>query len=196
MKGYAALFTGKPFGLSLSKPCSSSGLMEKDNPSTGSGRAVVSLALAAIVLLPAPAQAGARQEAIVLMSDNEGARKFQEDWGFSDAVVTGDTIYLSGIVVGAPEQGKDLTASYERVYGHIAAILKRAGASWDDVVDMTSFHTDVEGQIEHMVKAQKKWVKAPPPAWTAIGVSKILGGGITEIKITARRASGAAAAAK
>jgi enamine deaminase RidA (YjgF/YER057c/UK114 family) len=161
-------------------------------------RLALILVPAAAALVPCGSAAGAqaRQEATVLMSENESARKFQEEWGFSDAVVTGDTIYLSGIVVDAPAAGKDLAASYERIYGRIASILKRAGASWDDVVDMTSFHTDVERQIEHMVKAQKKWVKSPPPAWTAIGVSKILGGGITEIKITARRASGAAAAAK
>ena len=126
------------------------------------------------------------------MSENEGARKFQEDWGFSDAVVTGDTIYLSGIVVGAPEQGKDLAASYERVYGHIAAILKRAGASWDDVVDITSFHTDVTAQMPVIVAVHKRHVKAPYPAWTAIDVDRLIpDGGITEIKVVAKRPAGA-----
>ncbi len=52
---------------------------------------------------------------------------------------------------------------------------------------MTSFHTDVEAQIEAMAAVQKAHVKAPYPAWTAIGVAKILGGGITEIKITAKK---------
>ena len=153
---------------------------------------------AASALVPCGSAAGAqaRQEATVLMSENEGARKFQEDWGFSDAVVTGDTIHLSGIVVGMREGETDMAAAYERVYARIDAILKRAGESWDDVVDMTSFHTDVERQIRHMVTAQKKWVKAPYPAWTAIGVSRILGGGITEIKVTTKRAAGAAAAKK
>jgi enamine deaminase RidA (YjgF/YER057c/UK114 family) len=154
-------------------------------------------ALAALAALAAPAATQVRQEgATVLMSEHEGARKFQEKWGFSDAVIAGGDIYLSGIVAGTGPGETGTEAAYERVYAQIGAVLKRAGASWDDVVDMTSFHTDVEGQIEHMVTAQKKWVKSPPPAWTAIGVSKILGGGITEIKITARRASSAAAAAK
>ncbi len=153
---------------------------------------------AASALVPCGSAAGAqaRQEATVLMSENEGARKFQEDWGFSDAVVTGDTIYLSGIVVGMRDGDTDMAAAYERVYARIDSILKRAGASWDDVVDMTSFHTDVEGQIQAMVSAQKRYVKAPPPAWTAIGVAKILGGGITEIKITAKRPAIATTGAK
>ena len=144
-------------------------------------------AMLALIPIGGPAEAGERQRATVLMSENENGRKFQENWGFSDAVVTGDTIYLSGIVVAPPRQGSDLAPSYDRVYRRIESILKRAGASWDDVVDMTSFHTDVEGQIEAMVSVHKRYVKAPYPAWTAIGVSKILGGGITEIKITAKQ---------
>ena len=155
----------------------------------------ISLAAAAMlasVPVGGPAEAGQRKRATVLMAEDEGARKFQEDWGFSDAVVTGDTIYLSGIVVGLRPGKSDLKAAYDRVYRRIGAILARAGASWDDVVDMTSFHTDVERQIEAIAEVQKIYVKAPYPAWTAIGVAKILGGGITEIKITAKRPAAAA----
>ena len=146
----------------------------------------------ALIPLGGPAEAGERQRATVLMSENEGARKFQENWGFSDAVITGDTIHLSGIVVGQQPGETDLKPGYDRVYRQIGSVLKRAGASWDDVVDMTSFHTDVEGQIEAMAAVHKGYVKAPYPAWTAIGVAKILGGGLTEIKITAKRPAGAA----
>jgi enamine deaminase RidA (YjgF/YER057c/UK114 family) len=142
----------------------------------------------ALIPLGGPAEAaGERQRATVLMSESEQGRKFQENWGFSDAVITGDTIYLSGIVVGLRPGQTDLKAAYDQVYKRIGQILSRAGASWDDVVDMTSFHTDVEGQIEAMAAVQKSYVKAPYPAWTAIGVARILGGGLTEIKITAKR---------
>jgi enamine deaminase RidA (YjgF/YER057c/UK114 family) len=144
---------------------------------------------AAAASVGGPAEAGERQRATVLMSENEGARKFQEEWGYSDAVVTGDTIYLSGIVVGLREGETDLEAAYERVYRRIGSILQRAGASWDDVVDISSFHTDVERQIGKMAAVHKSHVKPPYPAWTAIGVAKILGGGITEIKVVARRPS-------
>src|ERR1700744_4757628 len=41
------------------------------------------------------ALAGARQEAKVLMAPDPASLKFQQDWGFSDAVVTGDTIDLT-----------------------------------------------------------------------------------------------------
>jgi enamine deaminase RidA (YjgF/YER057c/UK114 family) len=136
---------------------------------------------------PTPAQAGERQRSTVLMSESEQGRKSQEQLGYNDAIVAGDTIYLSGIVVGLRQGETDMEAAYERVYRRIGSILKRAGAGWDDVVDITSFHTDVEGQIEKMAAVHKRHVKAPYPAWTAVGVARILGGGITEIKIVARR---------
>jgi enamine deaminase RidA (YjgF/YER057c/UK114 family) len=158
---------------------------------------VALLAAAAAPAGPAGAQ-GARAQATVLMSENPRQREFQESWGFNDAIIAGDTIYLSGVVAGKAPDEQGLEPAYERVYRQIGSVLKRAGASWDDVVDITSFHTDVEGQIAALAAVHKRHVKAPYPAWTAIGVARILGGGITEIKVVAKRSAapaGAAAAA-
>jgi enamine deaminase RidA (YjgF/YER057c/UK114 family) len=149
-------------------------------------------AILGIVPLGGPADGQTRTPANVLMSESERGRQFQEEYGFSDAVTVGDTIHLSGIVAGSRPGETDLKPAYDRAYKHIGAILKRAGASFDDVVDMTSFHTDVEAQLKPMSEVHKTYVKAPYPAWTAIGVAKILGNGITEIKITARRPTAAA----
>jgi enamine deaminase RidA (YjgF/YER057c/UK114 family) len=155
------------------------------------GRTLVAILFgSALSLAPAQAFAQARAEAIVLMPSNPAHLEFQEAWGFSDAVITGDTIYVSGAVVGNKRPGEtDFAPAFDRVYRQIGAILERAGASWDDVVDLTSYHTDVDGQIEDLVSVHKSYVKAPYPAWTAIGVAKILDNGIAEIKVVARRAS-------
>jgi len=153
--------------------------------------ATLLLSVAAAIVPAAAAEAGERQRATVLMSEDEGSRKFQEEWGYSDAVVAGDTIYLSGIVVGQ-RGGETLEAAYERTYRQIGAILKRAGATWDDVVDITSFHTDVTAQMPAIVAAHKRHVKAPYPAWTAIDVDRLIPErGITEIKIVAKRPAAA-----
>ena len=62
---------------------------------------LATLVAAALTLVPlgGPADAQARREATVLISETERGRKFQERWGYNDAIVPGDTIYLSGIVV-------------------------------------------------------------------------------------------------
>ena len=149
------------------------------------------LLLPAAVATPSAAGAQARQQSTVLMSEDPEERRFQEQTGYSDAVIAGDTIYLSGIVVGQRE-GESLDAAYERGYRRIAAILRRAGASWDDVVDLTSYHTDITTQLEAMSAVHRRHVRPPFPAWTAIDVDRLVPDrGITEIKIVARRSAAA-----
>ncbi|HEY5720960.1 MAG TPA: Rid family hydrolase [Allosphingosinicella sp.] len=145
-----------------------------------------------LALLPAAA-AGQAPETRVLMSEDEGERRFQEQLGYADAIVAGDTVYLSGVVVGQRD-GESLEAAYEGAYARIDAILKRAGTSWADVVDVTSFHTDVNAQIQAMSAVQKKYMAGHIPAWTAIDVDRLIPDrGITEIKIVARRPAAAGA---
>ena len=142
---------------------------------------------AALLFVPAAAHAGARQEATVLLSDNPGERKFQEEWGYADAVIAGDTVYLSGVVAGPRRGETDLKLAYERAFTEMGSTLKRSGSSWDDVVDITSFHTDLTTQMPAIVAVKHKYVKAPPPAWTAIGVTRLIPDtGITEIKLVAK----------
>ncbi|HEX8217451.1 MAG TPA: Rid family hydrolase, partial [Allosphingosinicella sp.] len=76
----------------------------------------------------------------------------------------------------------------DRTYARIGAILARAGAGWDDVVDITSYHTDIAAQFPAMVSVHRRYVRAPFPAWTAIDVDRLIPDrGITELKIVARR---------
>ncbi|MFL6773185.1 MAG: Rid family hydrolase [Sphingomicrobium sp.] len=142
---------------------------------------------AALLAVATAAHAGSRQQATVLLSEDPEERKFQQDWGYADAVVAGDTVYLSGVVAGLRPGETDLKLAYERAFARIGAILKRSGAGWDDVVDITSFHTDLTTQMPAIVAVKNKYVVAPPPAWTAIEVARLIPDrGITEIKIVAR----------
>ena len=143
--------------------------------------------LAALLVLPTAAHAGSRQQATVLLSEDPEERKFQQDWGYADAVVSGDTVYLSGVVAGVRPGETDLKLAYERAFARIGKILRRSGVSWDDVVDITSFHTDLTTQMPAIVAVKKKYVVGPPPAWTAIEVARLIPDrGITEIKIVAK----------
>ena len=142
---------------------------------------------AALLFLPAAANAGARQEAKVILSSHPEMRKVQEDWGFADAVVTGDTVYLSGVVAGVRAGETDLKLAYGRAFRQMGDILKRSGVGWDDVVDITSFHTDLTTQMPAIVAVKKTYMPGPPPAWTAIGVTRLIPDtGITEIKLVAK----------
>jgi enamine deaminase RidA (YjgF/YER057c/UK114 family) len=152
------------------------------------------LALAAAAGESQPAAAQARTPQTVLMSPNERARAGQEELGYADAVIAGDMIYLSGIVVGQRPGETGLEPAFDRAFRRIGEILERAGAGYGDIVEMTSYHTDVVGQIDAMSAAQKRLLGSPPPAWTAVQVVRLLPDtGIAEIKIVARRSRPAAA---
>ncbi len=138
------------------------------------------LCLAAI----AAANPAAAKDAIIMPEDKE----FLDSWGFSSAVVSGDLVYVSGVVAGLREGETDPEAGFVRAFDRIAATLKASGASWDDVVDMTTYHTDVAAQMAVFRRVKDRYVKAPYPAWTAIGISRLVPpNGLVEIKVVARR---------
>lgn len=137
--------------------------------------------LITLALAPLPAAA---KEAVVLPEEKE----LLDAWGFSSAVVSGDLIFVSGVVAGLREGESDPEAGFTRAFDRIGNALAAAGASWDDVVDMTSYHTDVAAQITSFRRVKDRYVKAPFPAWTAIGVSRLLPpNGLVEIKVVARK---------
>jgi enamine deaminase RidA (YjgF/YER057c/UK114 family) len=158
----------------------------------GAGLSWFALAGLAALAFSGRADAQGRTEATVLMSINERARADQEQYGYADAVIAGDLIFLSGIVVGKAPNETELTPAFERVFRHIGRILERAGAGYGDIIDITSFHTDITTEIGAMSEVSKRLLGSPPPAWTAVQVERLLPDqGIAEIKIVARRPAAA-----
>lgn len=130
---------------------------------------------------------GARHSATVIMPERDNVRKFFEEWGFSEAIVAGDTVYVSGVVAFLRSGETDLEGAFTGAFEAIGNTLRRAGASWDDVVEMTSYHTDVLAQKDAIIKVKHRYVSPPFPAWTAIEVSRLIPDqGIAEIKVVAK----------
>jgi enamine deaminase RidA (YjgF/YER057c/UK114 family) len=135
----------------------------------------------------APAE-GARGHATTIMSQDPGTRHDQEEWGYADAIVAGDMVFVSGVVAGLRPGESGYEAAYIRAFDEIGARLRRVGASWGDVVEISSFHTDLVSQMPAMVAVKRRYVGPPYPAWTAIGVTRLIpGSGITEIRVIAMR---------
>lgn len=146
-------------------------------------------ALACLLALVGTAALADRKADTVLMTENDAARPRQEQLGYADAIVHGDTIYLSGVVASLRPSETDMRAAFDRAFQRIAATLARTGTSWDDVVDMTTFHTDLPAQIDAFTEVKQRYVHAPFPAWTAIDVDRLLpDAGLVEIKVVAVRA--------
>ena len=149
---------------------------------------VTILALAAAAQSPV----GARQQATVIMPENARQRQEQEQYGYADAVVSNGVVYLSGVPAYLAPGETDLDKAFTRAFEALGKTLVRAGVSWDDVVQVNSVHTDVNAQIDAIVKVKHRYMKGKAPAWTAVGTNGLLQpGGIAEITLVAHVPKGA-----
>jgi enamine deaminase RidA (YjgF/YER057c/UK114 family) len=107
---------------------------------------------------------------------------------YSAAIRSGDLLFVSG-QVGSREDGTPEPVFEKQVqlaFDNLAAVLEAAGATFDDIIDVTSFHTDPEAQFGAVMAAKDRaFSTAPYPNWTAVGVNWLAGFDF-EIKVIAR----------
>ncbi|SEG71701.1 Enamine deaminase RidA, house cleaning of reactive enamine intermediates, YjgF/YER057c/UK114 family [Bryocella elongata] len=111
-----------------------------------------------------------------------------EKYGYSPAVRSGDLLFVSGQVGSRPDGSPepDFEAQVRRAFANLEATLAAGGCTLDDIVDLTTFHTDSEKQIGAVIAVKnEKFPKAPYPNWTSIGVTRLAGFDF-EIKVIAR----------
>ncbi|AZN70251.1 RidA family protein [Georhizobium profundi] len=117
-----------------------------------------------------------------------GRHQLYDAHGYSPAIKSGDFLFVSG-QVGSRDDGSpepDYQAQVRLAFKNLKATLAAAGATFDDVVDVTSFHTDPETQFEPFLALKfEAFPEKPYPNWTAIGVNWLAGFDF-EIKVIAR----------
>ena len=111
-----------------------------------------------------------------------------EEHGYSAAIRSGDLLFVSGQVGSLPDGNPepDFKRQVELAFDNLRAVLTAAGCTLDDIVDVTTFHTDPQNQFGViMAVKQKMFPAAPYPNWTAVGVTWLSGFDF-EIKVIAR----------
>lgn len=107
---------------------------------------------------------------------------------YSAAIRSGDLLFISG-QVGAREDGSpepDFGQQVELAFNNLKAVLEAAGGTFEDIIDVTTFHTDPEQQFGAVLAVKDKiFAEAPYPNWTAVGVNWLAGFDF-EIKVIAR----------
>ena len=86
-----------------------------------------------------------------------GRQALYENHRYSAAIRSGDLLFVSG-QVGAREDGSpepDFEKQVQLAFDNLAAVLKAAGCTFDDVVDVTTFHTDPAAQFETMMAVRE-----------------------------------------
>ncbi len=107
---------------------------------------------------------------------------------YSAAIRSGDLLFVSGQVGsradGSPEP--DFKRQVQLAFDNLKAVLAAADCTFEDIVDVTTFHLDPEQQFETVMAVRAKiFVNPPHPNWTAIGATWLAGFDF-EIKVIAR----------
>jgi enamine deaminase RidA (YjgF/YER057c/UK114 family) len=135
-------------------------------------------------------------------------------WHFAPAMVANGLILCSGIVGTSPDGeapggevlegarsalagGEDLPltalqavrdpqAQFATAFEALRAILGEAGAQLSDIVELTTYHVDIDVHMTAFMAVKDRYVLEPYPAWTAIGVSALaVPGGLVELRAIA-----------
>jgi enamine deaminase RidA (YjgF/YER057c/UK114 family) len=116
---------------------------------------------------------------------------YVEDWHFSPVLDTGAFVFFSGITGEHPDGSvaADPQTQIRDTFRFVEAHLAAADLTFDDVVEMTTYHVGLKDHIDAFIEVKDAYVTAPYPAWTAIGVSELISEGtIVEVRIVAQRA--------
>nr|WP_312986660.1 RidA family protein [Comamonas koreensis] len=118
-----------------------------------------------------------------------GMEAVYEQIGYAPAIRVGNTVYISGQIGRKPDLQlvEDREAQITQAFANLQLVLEAAGARLADVVDLTSFHTDMR-DLPLFMQVRNRFLHSHPlPAWTAVGAHMLGGapGYIVEIKAIA-----------
>ena len=117
-------------------------------------------------------------------------QSYYDDWHFSPGREARGFVFLSGFT-GVGLDGV-LPAEPERqfvqAFETIALVLAEAELDFRHIVEMTSYHVALRRHLDVFRSVKDRYVAAPYPAWTAIGVAELaVEGALVEVKVTASR---------
>ena len=103
---------------------------------------------------------------------------------YSQAVRAGDTVYCSGQIPLDPATGElvegDIAVQARRAFDNLRAVCEAAGASFDDVVRVGLYLTNL-GQFAAVNAVMAEYFQSPYPARSTIEVSALPKGAAFEV---------------
>ena len=103
---------------------------------------------------------------------------------YSQAIRTGNTVYLAGQIPLVPETmmlvDGDMRAQIRRVFENLAAVAGAAGGSLQDVVKLNVYLTDL-GHFPLVNEVMAQYFREPYPARAAVGVAALPKGAAVEM---------------
>jgi enamine deaminase RidA (YjgF/YER057c/UK114 family) len=108
---------------------------------------------------------------------------------FAPAVIDGDYLRCSGMIRFRKDMSvpADPAEQFTVAFENLAGLLAEAGVTFADVVQLNSYHVNLQKHMAAFGAVKNKFMKPPHAAWTAIGITELaLPGALVEIQVTAR----------
>lgn len=117
-------------------------------------------------------------------------KAYFDEYHFAPAFNAAGLLFVSG-QIGIDAQLKvpsDPSAQADLAFRNLALVLARAGRDLSAIVSLTSHHTgDVSKIFDWFAPVKDRYIKAPYPSWTAVGVTGLaVATAVVEISAIAR----------
>lgn len=107
---------------------------------------------------------------------------------YSPAVAANGFLFISGQVGFALDgtMPDDLEQQADNAFLRLRELLRLHGLSFSDLVDLVTYHVDIQSRFDRFVTVKNRHIEQDFPAWTAVGVTALARPAMQiEIKATA-----------
>ena len=108
-----------------------------------------------------------------------------EKFGYSPAVRAGGLLFIAGQIGRRPDGkiGDTVAEQTELALQRTAEILRLEGLDMTDLVEVVSYHVDIQHNLEAFMAVKQRYAVKPYPAWSIIGIDALT---LPEFKIEIR----------
>lgn len=100
---------------------------------------------------------------------------FYDTFHYSQATRVGDMIWVSGQVGidASMTPGKDIEEQAHLAFNALKNILEAAGTNLADVVELVTFHTELQADMQAFARVKDQYFPDNYPSWTAVGTTEL-----------------------
>lgn len=94
---------------------------------------------------------------------------------FSQATRVGDMIWVSGQVGidASMTPAGGIEAQAHTAFQNLSSVLEAAGANLSDVVELMTFHTELQADMQAFAQVKDEYFPDRYPSWSAVGISQL-----------------------
>lgn len=98
-----------------------------------------------------------------------------EKYGYSPAVRAGGLLFIAGVVGFRPDGSipQSVAEQAELTLQRTQELLRLEGLTMADLVEVVSYHVDLEKHLAAFMPAKERYFERPFPTWTIIGIQAL-----------------------